>query len=514
MERMNKFALIGLAGVSLLMGRAQAQTLPPMHTVTVASGFSRPVFVTAPPGDYNRIFVVEQQVSINNQPHGRIQVVNLQTGAKSVFLTVAGIAGGGEQGLLGLAFDPDYATNGKFYIHYTASGSDDIVVKQYQVSGDPNVADTAPANIKTVITFGHPQTNHNAGWIGFSPRPNDDHNLYISSGDGGNGNDADGGAGHHEPGGNAQWNGTGAIDAADAKHALLGKMLRIHINPTTGTYTIPPDNPFAGSTDPFVQKEIWLLGLRNPYRDSFDRITGRMFIGDVGQGSREEIDVQQTGNPNGGENYGWREREGFIQNPSYPTPSPTPNRGWIDPILDYPRSGAGPLTGTTVTGGYVYRGRQIPALRGTYIFGDYSSGKIFSLNYDGNTASNPQTITNLLFPTIDASEQSLGNPSSFGEDANGELYICDLFPGRVYKIIPATPNVELDSVMRMGTSFVLHGYGVPFKTHTVRAVSDITQPFDASKNIGTVTAAADGSFQFTDLSASGFGTRFYRVVYP
>ena len=512
---MKKTALICVGALLIGVQAANSQALPPMDTVTVASGFSRPVFVTAPPGDYNRIFVVEQQVTIGGQPNGRIQVVNLQTGAKSVFLTVPGIADGSEQGLLGLAFDPAYASNGKFYIHYTAGGSGDIVVKQYEVSsGDPNVADTTPANIKTVISFSHPQGNHNAGWIGFSPRPNDDHNLYISSGDGGNGDDA--GSGHHEPGGNAQWTGMGATDATDAKHALLGKMLRIHVDPDSGTYTIPSDNPFAGSSDPFVQKEIWLLGLRNPYRDSFDRLTGRMFMGDVGQTAREEIDVQQTINPGGGENYGWREREGLIQNPAYPTPTPgpTPNKGWINPILDYPRSGGGPLTGTTVTGGYVYRGRQIPGLRGTYIFGDYSAGKIFRLNYDGTTVSNAQTITNLLFPTIDAAPQSLGNPSSFGEDANGELYITDLFPGRVYKVIPETPNVELDNVMQIGTGFVLHGYGVPFKPHTVRAVTDITQPFDASKNIETVTAAGDGSFQFTDSTASTFTTRFYRVVYP
>ena len=512
---MKKRVLICLGALWLVGYTAISQTLPPMDTVTVASGFSNPVFVTAPPGDYNRIFVVEQQVTINNQPNGRIQAVNLQTGAKSVFLTVPGIANGGEQGLLGLAFDPDYATNGKFYIHYTAAGSGDITVKQYQVSANPDVADTTPANIKTIITFPHPQGNHNAGWIGFSPRPNDDHNLYISSGDGGNGDDA--GSGHHEPGGNAQWTGTGAIDATDAKHARLGKMLRLHIDPATGTYTIPADNPFAGSADPFVQKEIWLLGLRNPYRDSFDRLTGRMFIGDVGQGSREEIDVQHPTNPGGGENYGWRDREGFMQNPTYATatPTPTPNPPRVNPILDYPRFGGGPIVGTTVTGGYVYRGRQIPELRGTYIFGDYSAGKIFSLNYDGGaTASNPQTITSMLFPTIDAPAQSLGNPSSFGEDANGELYISDLAFGRVYKILPTTPNVELDSVMQLGTTFVLHGYGVPFKTHTVRAVTDLTQAFDASKNIGTVTAAGDGSFQFTDTAASTFERRFYRVVYP
>ena len=185
----------------LLAATAQSQTLPPMDTVTVASGLSRPVFVTAPPGDHNRLFIVEQQATVSGQAVGRIRILNLQTGAlqppapspspsPAPFLS-PGIATGNEQGLLGLAFDPDYSKPGavgerKFYIHYTATTTGDIVVKQYQARADnPDLADTTAANIKTVITFTHPQSNHNAGWIAFSPRPNDDHNLYISSGDGG-----------------------------------------------------------------------------------------------------------------------------------------------------------------------------------------------------------------------------------------------------------------------------------------------------------------------------------------
>jgi hypothetical protein len=502
--------LISICLGTLVSSPAKSQSLPAMDTVTVASGLSRPVFVTSPPSDYNRIFVIEQQIESppsSNQWIGRIRVVHLDppnTGVNATpFLTITGLAGGNEQGLLGLAFDPAYATNGKFYVHYTASNRD-IVIAQYQVSaGNPDVADTTPANIKTVLRFSHPQDNHNAGWIGFSPRPNDDHNLYISAGDGGNGDDADGGVGHHEPGGNAQWNQT-----------LLGKMLRIHIDPATGTYTNPSDNPFIGVADP-VKKEIWLMGLRNPYRDSFDRLTGRMLIGDVGQSSREEIDTQQPTNPGGGENYGWRDREGFIQNPTYATttPTPTPSPPRVDPILDYPRSGGGPIIGTTVTGGYMYRGRQIPGLHGTYLFGDYSAGKIFALNYDGSTVSNPQTITSQLFPTVDASPVNLGNPSSFGEDANGELYICDLFPGRVYKVIPTTPNVVLDDLTK-ANDFVLHGFGVPFKAHTVQAVASMTRPFTAQTTIGTPTAAGDGSFHLVDSNAHNFAARFYRVTYP
>jgi glucose/arabinose dehydrogenase len=341
----------------------------------------------------------------------------------------------------------------------------------------------------------------------------DENNLYISSGDGGGGNDADGGVGHHEPGGNAQWDQT-----------LLGKMLRITVNPTLGTYTIPSNNPFFGSIDPLVKKEIWLLGLRNPYRDSFDRLTGRMFIGDVGQSTREEIDVQQPSNPGGGENYGWREREGLIQNPAYPTPAPTPTPSppWVNPILDYPRSLPAPtpcngVAGRTVVGGYVYRGKQIPALRGTYVFGDYlgASGcgaKIFTLNYDGTSASNAQDITAQLFPTIDTPAVNLVNPSSFGEDANGELYITDISNGSVYRIVPATANVQIDSVTRMATGHILvQGSGVPFKVHNIQASPDLIQPF---VTIGTATAGGDGNFQFDDAAAPGFAKRFYRVTYP
>ena len=496
----------------VLCDAARSQTLPPMHTVTVASGLSRPVFVTSPPGDYRRLFIVEQQASVSGATVGRIRILDLKTGAlqgpgpsPAPFLTVSGIATGNEQGLLGLAFDPSYSSNGKFYIHYTASGSGDIVVKQYQARTDnPDLADTSAANIKTIISFTHPQTNHNAGWIAFSPRPNDDHNLYISSGDGGNANDADGGVGHHEPGGNAQWDQT-----------LLGKMLRIHIDPATAAVTAPANNPFAGSANQVTQK-LWLLGLRNPWRNSFDRATGRLIIADVGQDTREEIDVQEASNPGGGENYGWRDREGFVQNPAYatatPTPTPVPPR--VNPILDYPHSGNGSLIGTTVTGGYIYRGKQIPDLRGTYVFGDYSAGKIFTLNYDGNAVSNARTSTASFFPTVDSTPVNLVNPSSFGEDANGELYVCDLGTGKVYKIIPATPNVTITSITfdptdPLNEQVMIDGVGVPFTKVTIQAAPDMTQGFAF---LGTADVGGDGIFNFHDTT--NLAKRFYRVTYP
>jgi glucose/arabinose dehydrogenase len=402
-----------------------AQAVQGLDAIRVASGLSSPLFVTAPPGDVSRLFIVQQG--------GQIRILNLNTGVMNAtpFLTVGNIVSGGEQGLLGLAFDPDYANNGKFYINCTAPGgafnAGITQIRQYQVSSNPDIADTTPSNIKTVLSFDQPQTNHNGGWIGFSPRPNDDHNLYIATGDGGAANDQDGGVGHIEPGGNAQNNTT-----------LLGKMLRIHVDPTTGTYTIPADNPNPPpnpSPSPPPRREIWLLGLRNPFRDSFDRTTGRMWIGDVGQDTREEIDVQQPSNPGGGENYGWRDREGLIQNPAFATatPTPTPNPPRVDPILDYPHT-----TGRTVIGGYVYRGAQFPALQSVYVFGDYlgpsgGSARVFT----GATPSNFQDITGQLFPIpTTGGNVSLVNLSSLGEDTAGELYLTDIGNGNVYKISP------------------------------------------------------------------------------
>jgi glucose/arabinose dehydrogenase len=401
-----------------------AQAVQGLDAIRVASGLSSPLFVTAPPGDLNRLFIVQQG--------GQIRILNLNTGLINAtpFLTVTNIVSGGEQGVLGLAFDPGYATNGKFYINCTAPNgafnAGITQIRQYQVSSNPDIADTTPSNIKTVLSFDQPQTNHNGGWLGFSPRPGDDHNLYIATGDGGAGNDQDGGVGHIEPGGNAQNNTT-----------LLGKMLRIHVDPATGTYTIPSNNPFFGSAS--LKQEIWLLGLRNPFRDSFDRATGRMLIGDVGQDTREEVDVQQPSNPGGGENYGWRDREGFIQNPAFATatPTPTPNPPRVDPIFDYPHS-----TGRTVIGGYIYRGGQFSALQGIYVFGDYlgpsgGSARVFTLNYDGTTASNFQDITGQLFPIpTTGGNVSLVNLSSLGEDTAGELYLTDIGNGNVYKLSP------------------------------------------------------------------------------
>jgi len=406
---------VSLAAIAFVSANAQSVSL---DAVLVADGFDRPLYVTAPPGDTSRIFIVQQT--------GQILIVNLPSGTvnPTPYLDISSriVDDGNEQGLLGMAFDPNYATNGRFYVNYTAPGgafgSGVTHIGQYRVKrNNPNVADTTEL---TLLTFDQPQINHNGGWIGFSPRPGDQNNLYIATGDGGGSNDA--GEGHIEPGGNGQ-----------STQTLLAKMLRIHIEAQPGTYSIPPDNPFFGSdTD---KQEIWAFGLRNPFRDSFDRVTGTMFIGDVGQATREELDVQKPSNPGGGENYGWRFREGFVKNPAYPTGHRPP--GAVDPILDYPHS-----TGQVIIGGYVYRGREIPDLRGTYVFGDNLGpedgdfkGLIFTAHYNGQTVSDFEDITADLFPTRIGNFQ-LQNPSSFGEDANGELYICSLANGIIFKIVP------------------------------------------------------------------------------
>ena len=408
--------LLAVVVLVLLNTEFAAQAaLPALDAQRLAGGFNAPLFATAPPRDTSRLFIVQQS--------GQIKIINLPSGTVNAtpYLDIQSrIVWGGEQGLLGLAFDPNYATNGKFYVNYTAPGGSFGAgvthVAEFTVSSDPNVAD--PGSERTLLTFDQPQTNHNGGWCAFSRRPGDGRNLYIATGDGGAANDA--GPGHIEPGGNALNTTT-----------LLGKMLRIHIEDPPATYSIPPDNPFFGS--PTDKQEIFLFGLRNPWRDSFDRRTGDLIIGDVGQDSREELDLQPASNPGGGEDYGWRVREGFIQNPAYPNDPPPPDA--IDPVLDYPHT-----TGQTIVGGYVYRGRAIQSLRGWYVFADYlgatGNGRIFMFRYTGGTVSHFNDITAQLFPTA-VGNFPLNNPSSLGEDANGELYICDITNGNIYKIIAA-----------------------------------------------------------------------------
>ena len=316
------------------------------------------------------------------------------------FLTITGVSSGNERGLLGLAFHPNYASNGFFYVNLTnAAGNTEI--RRYRVSaGDPNVAD--PASKLLILTFAQPFSNHNGGWIGFGPN---DNFLYIASGDGGSSDD---------PQNNAQ-----------NKNSLLGKILRIDVNKTTrrANYAIPRGNPlFRRGGAP----EVWDFGLRNPWRCSFHRQNGNFWIADVGQNAREEIDFEPA-NDEGGRNYGWRAKEGSVDDPAVIDKIP---RKAVDPIYDY-QHGFGPLEGKSITGGYVYRGSSIPALQGTYFFADFISGNIWSFRYDGQQISDFQNRLAELTPA----EGNFSLFSSFGEGGTGELYIVS-YAGDIFKIVP------------------------------------------------------------------------------
>jgi glucose/arabinose dehydrogenase len=362
-----------------------------LSTVLVGSGFDQPVALTAPAGD-SRLFIVEKA--------GRIQV--MANGASSTYLDIsAQVDAEGERGLLGLAFDPNFAANGRFYVNYIDRTTKNTVVAAYTApSAASNTAD--PGSAKPIISITQPAglSNHKAGWIGF--RPGDGNNLYIATGDGGGGND---------PNNNAQ-----------NLSSNLGKMLRITPQ-ADGGYTIPANNPFVGVAG---NDEIWSYGLRNPYRNSFDRASGDFWIADVGQGLREELDFEAAGTP-GGRNYGWRAREGSIDNPNVGDPAPA---NAVDPIYDYPHGDMG----GTVIGGYVYRGTGEAGLDGTYFFGDFNSGKIFSLRETGGAVGSFMDRT-----------AELGTPfggftlSAFGEDAAGNLYVMGL-NGNVYRFAAAVPE--------------------------------------------------------------------------
>lgn len=344
--------------------------------------FTQPIYGTHSPDGTNRMFIVQQNGIIRVFPNDSA----VSSSAMRTFLNIQNklSSTGGEEGLLGMAFHPNYAVNGYFYVNYTAPSPLRTVVSRYKVStADSNKADSL-SEFK-IIEINQPYTNHNGGMLEFGP----DGYLYIGMGDGGNGND---------PGNRAQ-------DSTQ----LLGKMLRIDINDTTVTthYRIPPDNPFAGF-GPSVRKEIWALGLRNPWRFSIDPQSGELWVGDVGQGAREEVDLVQKG-----KNYGWRIMEGMICTPGIPGCNTT---GLTLPIKDYDRG-----IGSTITGGYIYRGSRRPSLRGAYIYADFGNGKIWMLRYNGSL-----TADSLLI-------DSPYNISSFGTDQSQELYIMSYSNGRIYR---------------------------------------------------------------------------------
>ena len=354
----------------------------PIQLVPVATGLESPLFVTHAGDQSGRLFIVEQP--------GRIRVVKDGKLTRRPFSDISRrVSFGGERGLLGLAFHPDYARNGRYFVNYSREDDGATIVAEYHVSNDSDVSQDSE---RVLLVVEQPYGNHNGGMIAFGP----DGYLYIGMGDGGAGGD---------PGNRGQNNET-----------LLGKMLRLDVD-RGKPYSVPPDNPFAS---PFAsgkrRPEIFAYGFRNPWRFSFDRESGKLWVADVGQNAWEEIHVVRRG-----KNYGWRIMEGTH---CYSPSEGCAQTGLEPPVAEY----AHERGRCSITGGYVYRGPRNPAFRGMYLFGDYCSGEIWGLSAGHADTSESTTAVEVLLATD-------LNISSFGEDEAGELYAVDP-GGAVYEIVP------------------------------------------------------------------------------
>ena len=370
-----------------------------INAVRVGTGFESAVAAVAAPGDPGFLYVVEKD-------SGDIYRLDLSNGSKTLFLDIdaaSELTTGNEQGLLSLAFHPDYETNGRFFVHLVNSDGD-LELREYAraAMGVPPVADNAP--VDTLLTIPHPEhENHNGGTLAFGPN---DGFLYYSLGDGGGGNDEEG---------NSQ-----DLDS------LLGKILRLDVNSDEfpmdpdRNYAIPDDNPFVGTAG---ADEIWAYGVRNPWRMSFDSETGDLYIGDVGQAAREEIDFQPA-NSVGGENYGWPNREGSLGN--------DPPGGSTDPVFDYSHD-----LGEAVTGGVVYR-VDGAAMDGHYFFADFISGRIWSLEIVNGNATHVSERTDQVV----ADAGSVTNIASFSTDAAGNMYAISL-GGDIFRLTPTELSADL-----------------------------------------------------------------------
>ncbi len=353
----------------------------PLALETVATGLDFPLYLTAPTGDA-RLFVVEKT--------GRIRIIKNGTLLPAAFLDLHSlVSGGSEQGLLGLAFDPAYATNGRFVVNYTNLDGD-TRISAFHASSDPDVADASSETV--LLPVAQPFDNHNGGQVLFGP----DGYLYAGLGDGGSGGD---------PNGNGQ-----------SLATLLGKVLRIDLN-GGAPYAVPSDNPLAATAGPTTRGEIWSWGLRNPWRFSFDRLTHDLYIADVGQDNYEEVDVTQPPPAGRGLNFGWNRMEGTH---CYPPGGSCDQSGLTLPVVEYDHG-----QGCSITGGYVYRGAAIPALQGVYFYSDFCQGFVRSFRFVGGQVTRQQDWQTL---------RPGGNVTSFGEDAAGEIYILTM-QGGVYRIV-------------------------------------------------------------------------------
>jgi glucose/arabinose dehydrogenase len=407
-----------LAAILWLLAAYPAQSQSGLRAVVYATGFSTPVAIVQDPTNASVQFVVEQA--------GRIRTVVSGQVLPTDFLDLrSAISAGGERGLLGLAFAPDYTSSGRFFVNFT-NPAGHTVIARFKRSADPLVADPAS---QFDLQFGgtrfifQPYANHNGGNLAFGP----DGYLYIGLGDGGSANDP-----QHR---------------AQNPAELLGKMLRININVPDSDqfgYVVPPDNPFYQSGPPGVLPEIWSFGLRNPWRYSFDDParggTGALVIGDVGQGAFEEIDYEPRGR--GGRNYGWRNREGAHDNVTTLPPAFGP---LTDPIHEYPRT-----LGQTVTGGFVYRGTALgPSYVGRYFFADYVAGRVWSFALS-IADSGEAAASDLIEHTAELGGGGvLGNISSFGVDSLGELFVLNYSAGRVLRLVNPSNSPSVPTGLRI-----------------------------------------------------------------
>jgi glucose/arabinose dehydrogenase len=381
--RARALAAAGLAACALALTSCD----PTIHAVLVASGFTNPMYATAPPGD-PRLFVVQRG--------GLVRIVSNGQILPTPFLDIRGqVRTNGEEGLLGLAFPDDYAASDEFYVYFI-NASGDSVLSRFRVGADPNRA--LPGSQENVLVVDQPAgaVNHKGGTIAFSPA---DGMLYWALGDGG-----------------------GSAAAAQDPQSLLGKMLRLDVGGGPGTtYRIPADNPFRGADG--TRDEIWAFGFRNPFRWSFDRVTGDLWVGDVGQNAREEVDFEAAGDA-GGRNYGWPVHEGTLCNmplPNLPCESPSAPNRFTFPVHQY----ANDASTCAITGGVLYRGSSV-LLQGKYLFADFCAGRLRERLRDGSV--------NDLGSRLVVSGGQLDGIVAFGEDGFGEVHLVSLQSGDVHRL--------------------------------------------------------------------------------
>lgn len=456
---MIRMIFLSLLLISSCFLHAQIQ----LELITFATGFSQPVDI-ANAGDA-RLFIVEKRGIIHildadgqRLPQPFLDIDDRVRSAEN------------ERGLLGLAFHPDYAENGYFYVNYTGNDGD-TRISRFQVSeDDPNIAE--PESEQILLTVQQPQANHNGGDLAFGP----DGYLYISLGDGGGSGDP--------------------TNSGQTRTTLLGKMLRIDVD-NGNPYSIPADNPFA--EDDFTLDEIWALGLRNPWRFSFDRETGDLWIADVGQNAFEEINFQPADSP-GGENYGWRCYEG---NATFNTNNCPAASELTFPAQTYAH--VGNFCGGSVTGGYVYRGSAYSALQGAYIYADFCKGQIWSLRPDGTGRwENTELLDGVDSDFV-----------AFGEDQSGELYLAGISSGNIYRVTDANATSTLEDLQierlvispnPAGNWFRIEMDAAKISTYQFRlldAAGRTLQEWQAS--------VGEGFMQLVDVKSHPAGTYFLQI---